>query len=254
MFVNTDHDLEGIYKTTDGGASWSAIPTSSSTGLSTNALGGFGWYFGQIRIDPSNDDRLYLLGVGLWYTLSGGNSWSLVSTTGTVLPHVDNHDLVFNTSKDVFLGTDGGVYRRDFGQTNWMDIETTPTTQFYRTGYNPHQTDTYYGGAQDNGSLEGGTVAGLDNWDRIFGGDGFQPAFHPTNSNISYVETQRGIIWRSDNGGTSYLNATSGLESADRRGWDMPYIMSPHNPNVLYTGTYRAYRSESAGFTELAND
>lgn len=247
MYVNTGHQLHGIYKSIDGGQNWNAINTSSSTGLSTNALGGFGWYFGQLRVDPGNDNRLYLLGVNLWTTPNGGNSWSRAAPiTGPNAPHVDNHDLVL-INGDAYLGTDGGMYKRNQGTNLWVDIENIPATQFYRTAYNPHQINTYYGGTQDNGT-QAGNAQTINDWDHLLGGDGFQVAFHPTDPDVMYAETQNGNIMMKLNAASGFFNATNGINFSDRRNWDMQYIMSSHNPNVLYTGTYRVYRSEEDGY------
>ncbi len=246
MYVNTFSQLEGIYKTTDAGANWTAIPTNGGTGLSSNALGGFGWYFGQLRVDPANDNRLYLLGVNLWYTSNLGNTWARITPlSGPNAPHVDNHDLVFHNG-DAYLGTDGGMYKRDSGTSAWNDIENIPATQFYRTGYNPHQSNKYYGGAQDNGT-QAGNAANINDWDYILGGDGFQISFHPTDPDIMYAETQNGNIFMKPDANSGLINATNGIIPADRRNWDMQYIISSHDPNVLYTGTYRVYKSEEDG-------
>ena len=37
------------------------------------------------------------------------------------------------------------------------------------------------------------------------------------------------------------------LMKQDRTNWDTPYILSPQNPDVMYTGTYRVYKSEIGG-------
>ncbi len=243
MYVGINSQLQGIYKSTDAGLSWSEISTN---GLSSNALGGFGWYFGQLRVDPGNDNRIYLLGVSLWFTSNSGNTWARVTPlTGPLAPHVDNHDLVFNDG-DVYLGTDGGLYKRDQGTSTWNDIENIPTTQFYRTGYNPHEVDKYYGGTQDNGT-QAGNASNINNWDHLLGGDGFQVAFHPTDPDIMYAETQNGNIFMKPDAASGFINATSGIIPGDRRNWDMQYILSHHNPNVVYTGTYRVYKSEEDG-------
>lgn len=243
MFVSTGMQLHSIYKTEDGGENWEAMPTSEENGLDDHALGGFGWYFGKIRVHPLNDDQIYLLGVDMWTFQNG--EWSLAAPEWwDYSVHADKHDLIFNSSNHLLLATDGGAYRSTDNGVNWEDIENIPTTQFYRTAYNPHQPNVYYGGAQDNGTT-GGNAAGINDWERIYGGDGFQAVFHPTNPDIFYVETQRGGINMTLDGGFSWEGGTQGIENGDRRNWDMQYIMSSHNPERLYTGTYRVYESVS---------
>ena len=142
----------------------------------------------------------------------------------------------------MLLATDGGLYESKDEGRNWKDIEDIPASQTYRVAFNPHQPDFYYGGFQDNGSAAG-HAAQLTAWQHYNGGDGFTTVFHPTESQIFYSESQRGRIEVTRDGGETWVNATAGLELSDRRGWDMPYIMSPHDPTTLYTGTHRMYKS-----------
>ncbi len=245
-YVNSSSQLHGIYKTTNGGQSWSTLTMGGENGLTGNSMGGFGWYFGQIRVDPANDDHLFLLGVQLWETFNGGALWIRRTHTGDPV-HVDNHDLVMATSGNTYLGTDGGLYKLPPGSTAWQDIENIPTNQFYRVGYNPHRPELYYGGAQDNGSLAG-NAASIDGWERLAGGDGFQPVFHPSDSLKFYMESQLGGISVTTNGGQNFFSATAGIHANDQRNWDMPYFMSPHRPDNLFAGTFRVYRAQSPSY------
>ncbi|NNF02536.1 MAG: T9SS type A sorting domain-containing protein [Bacteroidia bacterium] len=77
----------------------------------------------------------------------------------------------------------------------------------------------------------------------MLGGDGFQPIFHPTNSQIIWAETQRGGLHVSTDGGLNFNSAVNGIDPTDRTNWDCPIIMSSHNSNTLYTGTYRIYKN-----------
>lgn len=246
MYVGTDSDIYNVFRSDDGGQSWApAVNFNGPQGLDSGLLGGFGWYFGKIRVNPLDPDDFFILGVGLWRTTDGGQNWYEATPPWWQYEvHADKHDLVFTPSGSILLATDGGLYRSANGGQSWEDIENIPTTQFYRVAYNPHRPDLYYGGAQDNGTTGGPALAA--EWARIYGGDGFQPAFRPDMPEVMYAETQNGGIVVSLDGGASFDNATDGLAQSDRREWDMQYIISPHNPDVLYTGTFRAYRS-SAG-------
>lgn len=257
QYVNTNYQLEAIYKTNDGGQSWLPIPTDEdNNGLSAGALGGFGWYFGKIRVNPSNDDDIFLLGIDLWRTLDGGENWFRATPPWWEYSvHADKHDLIFLPSDNILLATDGGLYKTDINTTEWLDIENIPTTQFYRVAYNPHNPDFYYGGAQDNGTT-GGSAASINSWDRIYGGDGFQMAFDPLDANRFFVETQNGNIRVTLNGGNNFDNANSGIDNEDRRNWDMPYFISSHDNLSLFTGTYRVYYGlgENPEWTAISPD
>ena len=241
-YVGTNQQLEAVFKTTDGGLNWSAIPTDEDqNGLNAGAMGGFGWYFGKIRVNPENDNDIFLLGVDLWRTFDGGQNWNRATPPWWEYSvHADKHDLFFTPSGNILLATDGGLYKTDLSTTVWTDIENIPATQFYRVAYNPHNPELYYGGAQDNGTT-GGNAATINSWPRIYGGDGFQMAFDPTNPDRFFVETQNGNIRVTLDGGNDFNNANSGIDSEDRKNWDMPYFISSHDPVSLFTGTHRVY-------------
>ncbi len=244
MYVGTDQQLNGIFKSTDAGATWDTITIVGVEG----SLGGFGWYFGKIRVNPTNDEELYLLGVEAWRCYVDLGIWETMNPDWWQYEvHADKHDLEISPSGKFYLATDGGLYRSDNNGGSWSDIENIPTTQFYRVAYNPHEPTLYYGGAQDNGTT-GGNALGINDWPRIYGGDGFQAIFHPTDPLVMYVETQNGGLSVTDDGGNDFYNASEGMVDADRRNWNMPIIMSSHYPEVLYTGTYRLYRSEAGTF------
>jgi len=235
-----DYNVEGVFKTTNGGENWEELET---TGLSW-ALGGFGWYFGKIRVNPVNDEEVYILGVDLHRSQNGGLNWNQVGPGwGSYEVHADKHDLTFTPSGTMVLATDGGLYQSDDNGDNWTDIESIPATQFYRTAYNPHQPDLYYGGAQDNGTTAGNSD--IEDWPRLFGGDGFQMAFHPTDPNTYYYETQRGNIVGTYDGGNSW-NGIVGFN--DTPHWDTPYIISVANPELLYSGAKAMYKNTDGVF------
>ena len=238
----TNFNLKGIYKSEDGGNSWQSLAIGQGTGLDPGVYAGFGWYFGKIRINPENPDDVFLLAVDLYRSKDGGKTWtSAAPPWWTYEVHADKHDLVFNKNI-VYLTTDGGAYKSFASSIQWIDIENIATTQFYRVGINPHEPDMYYGGAQDNGT-SGGNESLLNEWSRIYGGDGFQPVFHPFNKDIFYAETQNGGIVVTRDGGQSFGGATNGIESSDARNWDMPFMMSHHSPEVLYAATNRVYKN-----------
>lgn len=248
MADTNNYQLKNIYRTDDAGANWlSLIDDIQQSGLSDNALGGFGWYFGKLRVNPNDNNDLFLLGVDLWRSIDGGTSWFRSTPPWWQYSvHADKHDLIYTPNNNIILATDGGLYKTDIDAQEWSDIEDIPTTQFYRVAYNPHTPDVYYGGAQDNGTSGGSNLE--EDWARIYGGDGFQAAFNPEFDFVWYVETQNGNIVLTFDGGQTWEDGTNGLDFGERRNWDMQYILSPHNSFVMYTGTIRPYKSIDGGY------
>ncbi|MBK9107976.1 MAG: T9SS type A sorting domain-containing protein [Saprospiraceae bacterium] len=234
---NSNH-LYAIYKTENAGTSWKNLnAVSDSSGLACDVLGGFGWYFRTIAVNPKDADDLLVLGVDIFRSLDGGKNWFPAAPDWSGYEvHADKHDLVFLDNGDMLLGTDGGLYRYMAADDEWKDIEDIPTNQIYRVAYNPNIPDLYYGGLQDNGST-GGNQMNISEWERIFGGDGFQMEFKPGNPDIYYAEYQNGNIWQYYNG--DWRSFTRGISGT--RNWDFPYMISRHDHDKLLAGSTSVY-------------
>ena len=243
---NGGSQLLGIWKTSDAGNTWSEINTLPESGLPCNTLGGFAWYFGQVRVNPNDDNDILILGVDMWRTKDGGANWfRAVPLWSTYNVHADKHDLIWDNGR-MLLATDGGIYQSIDDGEDWIDIENIATTQFYRVGYNPHNPDWNYGGAQDNGTT-GGTAEIFNQWPRLYGGDGFTIDFDPSDSLIYYVTFQNGNIAVTYSGGDFFDNATQGFDFSEPTNWDTPYFVSDHDPKVLYAGRQSVYRGFNNG-------
>jgi photosystem II stability/assembly factor-like uncharacterized protein len=240
-YVNTSYELDAIYKTINAGVTWTQIPIGT---LPYGVLGGFGWYFGEIRVNPWNDNEIWLLGVDLYKTSDGGNNWVMAGPGWYSYDfHADKHDLVFIDSLTLLCATDGGLYKSTDGGNTWLDIDNIPNAQFYRITVDWFNPGNYCGGTQDNGTIYGSSDS-LNSWLRLYGGDGFQPLFDYNNAGLMYAEAQNGALYYHLNNIWQYFGY--GLNNNDRRSWDMPLTMSSVNSNVLYTGTYRIYKVSSA--------
>ena len=243
-YVGSDQELDNIYRTDNAGQTWTGIIDFKIANMGrTTALGGskFGWYFGKMAVNPENDFEIYLLGVELWRTRDGGRTWEMAAPSWRKYEvHADKHDLVFAKSGNVFLATDGGLFSKASAAETWSRVGALPGVQFFRIGYNPHKPEVFYGGAQDNGTIVG--EPGKP-WQRLFEFDGFSMQFSPEDPQVVYVQIQYGDKYVSLDGGTNWLNGSLGIPESDRANWDAPFIYSAHRPNLMYTGTFKVYKS-----------
>ena len=242
----------GVYKTDDGGESWTQTNDSALTYINYS----FGWYFGQIRVDPINEDRVYVLGVELFRTDDGGDSWIQLASYGNMEEiYVDHHAMYIDENSGLIIeGNDGGLYLSENYGEEWEKIDNIPLTQFYTIEIDKNNPERIYGGTQDNNTIRTMTGA-LDDWERILGGDGFYCLVDHTNPMIIYAESQYGNLNKSTNGGNSFYSINAPM-SNDRTNWSSPLVMDPIDSSILYFGTYRVWKSTNSGvnWTPVSED
>ena len=252
---DSTYNLQGIYVSTNGGVLFTNLSGSPDVSMIYNS---FGWYFGKIVVKPSNDNDILIPGVEHYRSTDGGSSFTINQPEWwNYNPHADIHAIEFKTDINYVLATDGGLYETTDDGVSWFKIDDIPNTQFYKVNYNPFNPDEYIGGAQDNGTSVGGATSGINNWMRIYGGDGFQPRYDDTDNQIMYNETQNGNIVVSTDGGFNFNTFVNLIDPNDRRNWDMPYIHGGNSNSIMYTGTFRIYKNTISPFedwTPISND
>lgn len=246
IYAERDGALQGIYKSTNAGANWNQVDDIGSVP--------FMWWFGKIFIDPQTPDIVFAPGLDLFRSRNGGLSFANVSSGDM---HVDQHAVFIHplNSSFVVAGNDGGVYISTSGGSGWRKKNTLPITQFYTCEIDYLNPTNLYGGTQDNGTNR--TLSGdLDDWQLIFGGDGFRVLVDPTDNQFIYAEAQRGAFGRSIDGGLSFVFGTNGIANNDRNNWNTPVAMDFNNPSTLYFGTQRIYKTtnRAANWTAISPD
>ncbi|HIG75387.1 MAG TPA: T9SS type A sorting domain-containing protein [Bacteroidetes bacterium] len=233
----------GTYRTTDGGDSWTSLPGADTVS--------FGWWFGQIRVDPTDWRRVWTPWLDLYRSTTAGGSWQYQS--GSM--HVDHHALWIDPKDPsrMIAGNDGGVYRTTSGTSASVAWTKSPggfpATQFYTVEMDASAPERLYGGTQDNGTNRTLTGA-LDDWTRIFGGDGHYVLVDPTNNQYVYASYQYGNLFRSSNGGLSFSSARP--PGVARANWSAPVAFDPADPATLYYGGARVWKSTNRGVSWTA--
>lgn len=245
IYATMETKTAEIYRSDDYGASWRKTGTGNS----------FPWYMGQVRVDPTNHERLYFLGVPLQVSEDGGRTFRNTAVSA----HVDYHAMWINPrDPDHFVvGNDGGVYiSRDRGATvDW--VPNLPVSQYYAISTDMREPYYYvYGGLQDNGSWAAPSRTrnrqGITNadWYRTTGGDGFYAAIDPVDPNIVYGEWQGGEILRYDvrTGESKSVKPQPKFgEKPFRWNWSAPMLISPHNHRTIYFGANHLFKSTTRG-------
>jgi photosystem II stability/assembly factor-like uncharacterized protein len=235
----------GVFRSDDGGEHWTRM----------SDLNPRPFYFSQIRIDPTDDKRIYVLGFMLHASEDGGKTWREDRFKNV---HPDNHDLVIDprAPKRMLIGNDGGIYQTVNGGEGWGFQNRFAGGEYYRINVDMSAPYRICGGLQDNTNWVGPsrtwTKDGIRNgdWEQLGGGDGSYCLFDRTDSNIVYAESQQGYIFRIDlrHAQTKLLKPepTEGLP-AYRYHWNSPLIASVHDPKVLYYGADRIFKLTDHG-------
>lgn len=235
-----------IYRSDDSGETWKKVNRSPAGGSPA-------YYYGQIRVDPQDEKRLYVLSVPVLVSSDGGKTFN---SRGAPSVHVDHHAFWINpnNSNHLMLGNDGGFHISYDRAKSWDYVFNLPLAQFYAIGVDMQQPYHVYGGLQDNGSWggpskSGGSGVGRQDWYRVGGGDGFYVQVDPNDSNIVISESQFGAIGRL-NRATGERRSIRPPQSADaphRYNWNSPILMSHFDPRVIYFGGNKLFKSFNRG-------
>jgi photosystem II stability/assembly factor-like uncharacterized protein len=241
-YSDSDREWIDLFKTTDGGDTW--------VGTNSNIEGNY--WEGKVHVDPTNPDILWSMGVSMYYSNDGAQSWRTLSGNDF---WVDQHAVYVHPMNNqlVVIGNDGGVYVSIDGSSSMTKPMTLPITQFYTCEANFHDPNDIMGGTQDRGTQRSKSGHPME-WRSINGGDGFIVRVDPSDPDYMYAASQRGGFRRSTNGGSSFSSARPA--SGDRYNWKTPYVLDPNDPSTLYLGSHRVYRSTNRArtWTRVSND
>ncbi|MEY4933996.1 MAG: hypothetical protein RIS64_355 [Bacteroidota bacterium] len=248
MLANdVDYGLLGIYRSTDGGVTFTNQTTwpSNTMGWSSSGSdsGGQGWYDISIAVSPTNRELLFTGGVNIWKSTNGGASFTIAGHwigDGAPYVHADIHDLVFNGST-LWVGCDGGVFKTTNNGTSWTDKSSNLSiAQMYGMGLSATNANLILSGHQDNGT---NLMTSPTDWSRVIGGDGMQCFIDRTNNNNLFGSLYYGRVYRSTNGGMSF----SSLPSIPNGNWVTPWLQDPVTATTLYAGGKEVFKSTDFG-------
>ncbi len=236
----------GVYKSVDCGETWTRV----------NSLNARPMYFSVVKVDPNNEQNVYVLGVSQYKSLDGGVTFD--ANFGRDV-HADGHALWIDPrdGKHLIVGVDGGVYHTYDQGLKWDHLNTMGLGQFYHVAISPKYPYYVYGGLQDNGTWGGPTLT-LDgsgpvneDWLSVSGGDGFMCRVDPNEPDLVYSTSQGGAMSRRNmkTGERAAIRPNPPPEGqpAYRFNWNTPFILSSANSRVFYAGGNYVFRSMDRG-------
>ncbi|MCC7062145.1 MAG: hypothetical protein IT456_05025, partial [Planctomycetes bacterium] len=209
--TNSNHLVVGwtsIYRSTDGGASFTIISNGGGYVLDEDA--------------PHTDT----------HTLVADPGYN--GTTNKTL-YCCNDGGIYRTSDITTVTTTSGWSRRK----NFY-----PTTQFQ--GVAGHGSGRLIGGTQDNGSFA--VTMTSDHAVRLSGGDGGYCVIDPVDPNLTYTTTQFRSIWRKNGAAVEQnISGGVGEEGPTAcTGFNTPLEIDPNNRTRLYSGGCSLWRTDDA--------
>jgi len=261
--ITSGNALAGVYRTTDGGDTWSKIGQKSTYFDPFCSSQCQGEYDLAVGVDPSNKNRVIVGGITVW-EWEQGQGWNQVNGFGPYNIHSDNHDVVWHPtdSSKVYIVNDGGIYFSNNGGDTWQTLNKNyVTTQFYDIGISADRH--VVGGTQDNGSWvmdglgnttnEGRSLGAVDG----FSGDGGYSTISWLVPKIYFTEYQQGRIGRSENKGQSFTSFWDNRVGQAIGSWMTPFYLYENSDDPLSEDSVqfkvdRALRS--LGFANAGQD
>lgn len=252
-----------VYRSDNQGAQW----TKTHEGYLDNLFNSYGYYFGQIRVEPQNPNVVYIMGVPILRSDDAGKTWKNINGDNV---HADHHALWIDPSnpEHVVNGNDGGLnISYDKGE-HWIKCNSIPVGQFYTVNVDNATPYNVYGGLQDNGVWKGSSDykasvrwhnTGDYPYKEIIGGDGMQIQIDARNMDRIYTGYQYGNYYRIEEKAGDFTRITPMHDLGDRPyrwNWQSPILLSSHNQDILYAGCNKLLRSMDRGvhFKEISED
>lgn len=256
VYALVEASKNALLRSEDGGQTWRTV--NDQPNVSPRPF-----YYADIRVDPTNENRVYRLESVLSVSEDGGKSFSTLA--GFTHVHPDHHALWIEPTRGEHMinGNDGGVYfSRNRGRT-WRFVDNLPLAQFYHVSVDDALPFNVYGGLQDNGSWMGPSAVwerpgfagpGIEahRWRTVGFGDGFAVMVDTKDPSWVYSMSQGGFINRVDQR-TGEWKSVRPARPADgttlRFNWNAGIASDPFQAGTIYYGSQFVHRSSDRGNT-----
>ncbi|MEI7662207.1 MAG: BACON domain-containing carbohydrate-binding protein [Bacteroidota bacterium] len=254
----------GLWRTTDGAATWSVLTTSTPTlGVSsvllhpTNA--------GLILIGTGDRDASDAPGMGVYRSTDGGTTWIASNsgmgnlTVGMMIMHPSDPNIILAAAS-------GGIYKSTDGGINWSR-KSSNTNNYKDIRFKPGDPSIVY--ATEGGKFYRSVSTG-DSWTQITAGvitgtrlvigvSPNQPAW------VYLVQTNgpfAGLLRSTDSGLNFTTQSTTpnimdyacdGSGTSSQAWYDLCIAVDPNNAGTLYVGGVNIWKSANAGVSWTIN-
>ncbi|MBV9435619.1 MAG: hypothetical protein JOZ44_06185 [Acidobacteria bacterium] len=242
VYAIVDAKDGGLYRSDDAGASWQRADFESR-------IWGRGWYFGQVEVDPKDENTLYVMNTSTYRSRDGGHSFDAVKGA----PGGDDYHQLWINPNDphrMGLASDQGTVISVDGAQSWSSWYNQPTAQIYHVVTDNDFPYRIYGAQQDSGAIvvpsrsKWAQMSFRDYYPSCAGGESGSIAPDPRDSNILFG----GAVERCDqrvNVGKN-VSPTTGLTGIFRNTWTLPLVFSQAD-GALYFSHQMLFKSTDRG-------
>ncbi len=247
VYALVEAKKSALLRSDDGGDTWTSVNQ-------TKNIDGRPFYYGQVRVDPTNENHVWIVESPVNESTDGGKTFHTLLGFDQV--HVDHHAFwVSPDGKVIADGNDGGVYISRDGGSTFRFVQNLPFAQFYHVAVDMDTPYHVYGGLQDNGSFIGPAVTWhgggirMYDWEEVAFGDGMATFPDPKDSRFGYSSTQNGDILRFDRvtGERKVIKPAPPDTATELRfNWNAGMTFDPFDGS-LYIGSQFVHRSTDEG-------
>jgi len=223
-----------LFRSVDYGSQWRLMNNTDFASYQ-------GWYSHYVRVDPSNDSRIFVGGVKFYNSTNGGRR--LNETFG-----FDHHAMAIAPSDPqiMYIAYDQGISRSENRGSTWEAVNYGyQTTQFYNGMAQSAQSDLFIGAPQDQSQTVG--YRGSKNWELSqLGHEASYIVIDPVDDNIRYYAGP-GFALFERTGNVPGNAQWPGYGRTTSVAFNAPLVGTPANPNVLYMARNDVVRSNDRG-------
>ena len=217
--------LKGVFRSRDNGIHWQQISPPDSTEIHE---------IQSVAIDPSDPDVIY---AGTWHlpwkTTDGGTTWHNIKEG--VIDDSDVFSIIVDPKnpKTVYASACSGIYKSSNGGEMFRKVEGIPSAarRTRRLEQDPADLSTVFAGTTEGlyRTLDAG-----EKWERLTPGDVIVNDVYvdPTNDKHVLLATDRGGVYRSEDGGTTFESSNSGFSTRQVTA----YASDSQNAGKVYVG------------------
>ena len=243
-----------LFRSRDGGESFEVVSRDKS-------LVSRGYYYCDLRVDPKDENRVYVLQGALMVSQDGGKAFARLGES----VHGDLQALWIDPADPnrMWQGSDGGLASSWDGGQSWAHVASISLGQFYHVSADVRQPFYHVsGGTQDNGTWTGPSrtrePSGIlnDDWRMVSSIVGFNVLNDAEDPDVLLTQQPGGTLLRTNlrtrdqqTVGPQVRNYGGALasEMKYRFGWDAPLVRSTFGRSTFYYGGNVIFQSSDLG-------